>query len=317
MMGKTIGRKELIFLAGIFGSSVAQDCTLCADGSVPTLPEGMIGQIACNDLNLIIGNTPESSTDCRDLRLQAYMNCGCPTFPDDFCPMCPNGEFDIEFPDREIPIFNDETCQESLFKLKTETDSICDDVQRADHYCGCPNATPPVCQFCEDGSAPPNSDLVLPSAFTLTCERFAIVVGFGKGQGECNGLIGMPPVNTRAYCGCTDTSPPVDPPICPRLCENELPDPSRVVSTPLPMTCQDVSDLAPFIDDAEYCDTFLERFGGCCSGTDTPTVALTPTSAPTVIWAVAPTPSPTSYAESVLIDSLVSLFSVLVAVMIL
>ena len=83
---------------------------------------------------------------CNVFRNYAFY-CGCPTFPDDYCRLCPNPNHTISFSFRSTPIFNDllfggaeSTCGtvESAAATLSDSNVQCQQLQTAtSDYCGC------------------------------------------------------------------------------------------------------------------------------------------------------------------------------------
>lgn len=253
-----------------------QQCTLCADGSASN-PNGTIGAAPCSDIEAVIGSTPANSTQCRDVQLQGFLNCGCPTFPGSFCPMCADGFFSIAQPNKQIPILNDTTCEDALF-AEIAVENACSDIERTAHFCGCPGAPEPICKLCANGPAPSKPTRRLPPSFTLTCADYSDLVEFSLDESECaNAINGTLPIHTSTYCGCVNVSTPV--PTCSLCGDAALINADMNVAEP-DVTCQELFEMAPFLKDQLYCSALQANFTICCEGGAVPAPTMSPTTAP-------------------------------------
>ena len=141
-------------------------CTLCPDGSSPTIPESVIfsdvdGSTNCRTLEaLVVGTDPGECSAFHNNSIVPTL-CGCPVAS--ACNgICPDGSFPGN-PDAlvELEDFELRSCQEYDIFLKNATASVCSDFQQAfAAYCGCASV-PNACPSCEDGSPIPDPSLVI------------------------------------------------------------------------------------------------------------------------------------------------------------
>lgn len=295
-------------------------CTLCASGVAPSLPnEEFISGSTCGQIHeLMIAGTGGVSADsqfCHDTQIDAFKKCGCPTFPEQYCSLCEDGEFEIPSDFVKIPgvlLEDNPFCGNALFSKKS--DGHCDATRRAAYHCGCPNAPTPICQAT---CRPPNSQValegraadstpaaqrLLPPLFQYTCDDMYELAPFMLTEQECSSLIdeAYNLVDENAYC-CSETVPSTPTKGC-DLCEDSsLLAPGAVVSVgndEAQMTCRDLQILSFLTTDSTYCETSIKQqqyIDTCCFGiTSQPSGArtATPSSAPTLSTSLRPTKPP-------------------------
>jgi len=311
----------------LLGLVDAQKCTLCADGSEPG--EGDIpGFGTCEVASTVVASLPLDSNDCRVLQAQGYINCACPTYPDDFCSvsheyeietllgllliashplprlptyfkMCADGAFDLSNPRGRIPYLDEgnsgdgNLCENNLFEPPDDTDD-CLPFERARFFCGCPNAPDPPCTLCStyEGSQSGGTRRI-PPFFNVTCNALATAYTFISGDEECAVLNSTFTVDTETFCECENATAPIN--TC-SLCGNaSLVDPTMVADMERGLTCMDFLDMAPHVTSEEYCTEIKTAYTFTCCDID-PTEP--PTGSPTMS-AQPTTSSPPSMAPSV------------------
>jgi len=184
----------LLSCAATIAVTNAQQCTLCEDGSAID-PTGTIWEspLNCTFIDTFIGGTPADSDDCIDTQLLGYLNCGCPTYPEDvFCAMCDGGSFDIN-ERKKIP-FTGQTCGDTLFVRRSDLAS-CAEIQQYASFCACPGAPPALdsCSLCGDEMALINPTTVLDSIIGTTCQAAFDYAPFITEAAECVTVQGNAP----------------------------------------------------------------------------------------------------------------------------
>ena len=297
-------RMILLPLALLLASATAQQCTLCADGSTGTLSNSFGGSsVTCGSIGGVIGSTAANSSDCKEVQVQAFQFCDCPTYPEDyFCSLCPDGDFNLTEMDfrRQVPIFpaDDEdegfrTCRDILFE--PIADGACEAVTSAAGFCGCPTAPPRTCFLCENATAVTKPTARVPPLFRQTCESLDTLTQFAVSNETCANTTTNFPVNVPQFCGCADAMeeplPALNCSLCANFTEQNL---DKVVNVELGVTCQTLIDTAPFVTDADYCDSLVADFQvECCAGAPTQAPTAPPTLAP-IMPVAAPTMAPTN-----------------------
>ena len=293
-------------------------CSLCYNDGTPSLlttGEWPGGALSCQAAQTALAFIDDTDA-CEFWQVEAFMYCGCPSYPASYCSMCADDAFDI--PDstkfKGIPFSSlpgGSLCVDSLFIPRSE--GHCEDFQRAAHFCGCPNAPLPVCNaVCEPPTVSATAttaaaDRLLPPSFTMTCQDMYVQSPFYLKQSECSNF--QDPITSlideSAYC-CSSDLPdqPVD--TCDLCHGRNLTNPSRLVniaagSITVEMTCQDVQALSYVVTDETYCNTtFLEETDlveACCTGLSdppSPSPSEVPTTRPTATPSMQPSEQPSS-----------------------
>jgi hypothetical protein len=155
-------------------------------------------------------------------------------------------------------------------------------VSNFDWLCGCPNASPPTCAICPDGTSDiSNSDRVIPSLnlgqgnVDPTCEQVRVLAALAESPFD-----GCPFVQKQAgFCGCSNVEPENVCSFCPAGGQPLRPD--LVVSGD---TCAELNEYVSFYDQAA-CDNpnleGIQRFAFVCGCPDAePICAFCPDGSP-------------------------------------
>jgi hypothetical protein len=271
-----------VSLSVLAQSSAFKPCTLCADGSSGSLTKSF-GTTPCSAIAKVIGATPADSHECLDIQMQAYQYCDCPTYPQEYCSLCPNGEYEIANPRQRIPTLPREgaqknsfyTCSEVKFARKDEGDT-CDILPSAAALCGCPGASPPTCSLCPDSKKAP--DRRVPPDFKYTCSDLQALAALST---DCVELTTNSPIDIEAFCKCTDELPP---PTC-SLCEEYAPLPEGtfvVLDVAIGLSCGSLlNNIIPTVTSNDYCKELQYMYqGSCCTGAPTFAPTFVPTRRP-------------------------------------
>ncbi|KAL7569333.1 hypothetical protein ACA910_016875 [Epithemia clementina (nom. ined.)] len=280
-------------LLGQLSTLVGGQCKLCTNGGTASyLSTGILqGDVTCQQLDSSIGFIPSDSAICEYWQMQAFMYCGCPTYPvSSFCSMCANNAFNIpsntkfkRIPLKAIPS-NQSVCVDSLF---TRQSDLCQEYQRAAYYCGCPNAPAPICHaVCKPPSPDastteiPAANRLLPPYFNMTCQDMYLQLPFYWTDDECTAL--QDPayslIDESAYC-CSNTMPQ-QPSLgtgCDLCSGGPVLNPARIVTvavsgtnTEVKLSCKDLQALSYVVTDDAYCDSFFVQNPAlgeaCCLG---------------------------------------------------
>lgn len=193
------------------------ECTLCADGTLPQkLERRTIDGDSCEDLNNYLSFLTKDQCENSHAKqlLNSAFGCGCQgaTAP---CPMCADGSIDINNPDLVVPFLslsnghNEPTCQELAFLGSTTDDSkICAMVKAQAAYCGCPGAgveAPNVCSLCSGGEVPANGNLVIETTGD-SCQDIHDYMMF-LDESECKSERASDMKALGFVCGCNGAKP--------------------------------------------------------------------------------------------------------------
>jgi len=262
-------------------TSPVNACSLCPDAADPTEGDKLIDALdmTCNELQTYLSYVAADQcampwiTDLQ--RFDYYCGCTAATAP---CPICPDGSIQVSNPDAIVPyliIPNNEnpTCHQlaTLGVIADPGELVLDDCSifetQAD-FCGCPGAAQPTdgCDFCPDGSAPPNPDLVTP--FGDTCQELSEYLSFLSGDQCTSDRVGF--IQRQDFlCGCASATTQC------ALCEdhgsNDVAYPDRhipLLSLPLNSnpSCQEVIEFMA-VNDGDLSDAgcnALQSYAGYC-----------------------------------------------------
>lgn len=231
--------------------AVAQNCTICQDGSALNgsvlIP---FGNVTCGSLEQVAFQA--NGTECSTLQANAAW-CECPGVQPS-CTLCPDGSSPpyLDFSIEGINV----TCRElEYLATVAPNEAACQDIAGFAATCGCPDSTPPFCTLCPDGQPPPVLDLKLPNH--VTCGRVDAVAREETTEHGCDVLRSF----ASATCGCVgQVSSSSD--LCTTLCPDgsQVPDPDGIVGetiTGKTVTCGEVEAQAALgVQDQETCNTY-------------------------------------------------------------
>lgn len=278
-------------------STVAQNCTLCSDGSSPI--GGAFGGTDCAVIAKDLASLPADASDCFRVQAQAFRFCNCSSYPEDkFCPLCKEVK---DLPDakklipagllksletKEAAVL---TCADLLF-VDSTVEGHCDAAQQAAHYCGCPEATAGDCELCSAAPATANASATvsfgsselgggnrrLPPLFQISCRDYKQAASFfTKGTEQCDHYrTGHLPLDVAAYCGCAGTTKAKPPcAICKDVNASFAPTKTlRLEGSDTIVTCAEAADVGEYVEkDSNYCTGTLqsERVQIECCGQET------------------------------------------------
>lgn len=145
----------LSFVASLAKAQPPEQCTPCADNrSMRNL------ESPCPELPARTNGLYQTDSDCKDLQLEGYQLGCCPVPPIQYCEFCADGSP----PDLDGTVWTGQykdgtTCFDYSYQSEAMIgifrDGDCSDtfLQRAGHYCGCPNQKQ-ECWLCPDKQPP-------------------------------------------------------------------------------------------------------------------------------------------------------------------
>jgi len=277
----------------------AQQCSVCEDGSTPS---GSFGSTDCSVIEESISMTPEDDPTCAMVRLEGFMNCNCPTLPQDsFCSLCDFGGGTYEEPlysSTSIPTLGGLTCKEVEFL--DAVDARCSNLSEAAWFCGCPGGDSlerGICYLCSNQQAAPNN-LKLPPSFEKTCAEVDREGGlyYSDAETTCEMLLLGEDVpvdfDYESYCGCSGDNSAAPPDTC-TLCGGggTVQNPDGILPGTTSMTCTELETVSRFVVSDQYCQEMAIDFANFCCNPPMPTTDAPIASAP------APTQAPMTMEE--------------------
>lgn len=271
----------LLLLTGT--TDAASSCTLCADGGAFDA-SSRIGTVRCQEVQTYLSATDSNSQVCYDAQLQGYLYCACATYPTNvFCAMCDNGSTEVSNPDAVIDTLNPpKACRDALFASQSNKNDCLALVEAATSVCGCPAASPPQCSLCQLGDVQ-YPTRIIPSDLVEggpTCEQLESLAS-NASDTDCATFASdlTSSMDVPAYCGCSDA--PTQGTLCGNLCpdgQNLVNSETTVTVLEQSMTCQQASDLTPFViataDD--WCEALRGVAPTCCGEAPAPTAPSAP-----------------------------------------
>lgn len=247
----------------VFVHAQVNKCTLCADGSAPNLSlESDSLQWTCSNLAVFADILIAGEQECIDLQFAGFWDCECPTYPENYCTLCPGGSNEITNPDFIVPSNANLTCRQILYVDENRLDS-CEELAPFRSMCGCP--TDVQCSFCTDGTVPTFGDRIIPYLTTsenpVTCASNA-AKAFSAPPATCEDYTIAPvPVNGQAYCGCQGTAPLDLCTLCPEgttLVNPELDIPRTGLN------CREMQEYLRYVTEEESCNAIASMGRPCC-----------------------------------------------------
>jgi hypothetical protein len=252
-------------------------CTLCADGSQPSIPNGRVvlldgDEWKCSDLHQILDllGVKSGEEECTTLQFRGFVNCGCPTFSNEaYCSLCPGGLVDIPMPNTTIPGY-DLTCGDILFAKRNDQSAAvsCDAMGRFTRLCRCPDQCS-LCRYSDEIPAHPDRNIPYLSQNDnhVTCADQEAAARLLPRNEHCEVLRQAPvPVNVEGYCGCPLTSPTKACSLCP---EGEaIQNPELVLPNVGGLNCLELEEYLSFVTDASACRAIATKAEACCRTLD-------------------------------------------------
>ncbi|CAB9504379.1 beta-induced protein ig-h3 [Seminavis robusta] len=251
-----------------------QNCSAC-DGDIVTT-NSLPGGVSCSFWEYEVSQLDAASEECLLERAVGSTACGCvSTGSEEKCSLCADGDIDSS---RVLPDAHGLTC--GSLQGMDDVDGVACDILKEKYaaWCGCPDSKPPRCSFCQSGehTAQPFPSI---TAVTMNYRLFGHLGapdcdGFGnfysvQTEDSCSDIDNVLyrdfPFDMRAWCRCTGETAPkaCGEDFCPpgtELQESLVPGSEHGLN----VTCQELSDLFPYVRDETVCDDARDTAKQCC-----------------------------------------------------
>ena len=250
--------------------TIAEDlCSICPAGSPLVNPDLAVpgaGGMSCLEIEVYLRFVTDEEA-CNTIAESARTVC-CTPAPE--CPVCQNSVFTYNR-NKLYPPFG-LTCSQLNLALNPLLgyNVTCAGIQETfGYYCECANAVRPSCSLCPMDDIPPDPSLEIPVLGPgITCGEINEYASLRLEESCADDIAGWS-VDAQAFCGCTGFEARG---MCSVQCPSDLLlDPDALVPDSLGVsvndfiTCRELVDFAPYVNDPALCSAMQQSVLGCCA----------------------------------------------------